>query len=100
MVMKNRHPDLRAVTTTGMSKPPDEKEEIPCDGCVSNDHCRKHRLACKSFLIFVNERLSLTPEDPEPTWAMYDAIYEELSETIDRGNRHPSGWVGLGQRDR
>ena len=99
MVMKNRHPDLRAVTTTGMFDAK-EKEEIPCDGCVSNDHCRKHRLACKSFLIFVNEGLSLTPEDPEPTWAMYDAIYEELSETIDRGNRHPSGWVGLGQRDR
>jgi len=62
---------------------------IPCDGCTHEPTCKKHRLACKDFQNFVNQGVVRTPENPDPTWTIFDNIYTQVRGVIDRGNKHP-----------
>ena len=62
---------------------------IPCDECAHLPICKKHRLACKDFQNFVNQGVVRTPENPDPTWTIFDDIYTQVKEVLDRGNKHP-----------
>lgn len=77
--------------------------ETPCDGCPSLNNCKTHRLACNSFVKFIQYGTVEKPKDPEPTWELFDDIYrlareeeEQLTEKRGRMNSHPEAEERVG----